>query len=92
LDAVDALDADIFVPGHGPIPPNPRDTRAGLHRFRQMLVDVRDSVQKEIARGATEDQAVAAIRWPQYEKLQGYDTQREIAVRRFYQQLTGKLR
>ena len=91
LDAVEALGADIFVPGHGPIPPDPRDTRQGLRRFRQMLVDVRDAVQKEVARGATEDQAVAAIRWPQYEKLQGYDAQRETAVRRLYQQLTGKL-
>ena len=91
LDAVEALGADIFVPGHGPIPPDPRETRQGLRRFRQMLVDVRDAVQKEIARGATEDQAVAAIRWPQYEKLQGYDTQRETAVRRLFQQLTGKL-
>ena len=92
LDAVEALEADIFVPGHGPIPPDPRETRQGLRRFRQMLVDVRDAVQREIARGATEDQAVAAIRWPQYEKLPGYDAQREIAVRRLYQQLTGKLR
>jgi len=91
LDAVEALGADIFVPGHGPIPADPRETRQGLRRFRQMLVDVRDAVQKEIARGATEDQAVAAIRWPQYEGLQGYDAQRETAVRRLYQQLTGKL-
>jgi glyoxylase-like metal-dependent hydrolase (beta-lactamase superfamily II) len=91
LDTVEALDADIFVPGHGPIPSNPRDSRQGLRRFRQMLVDVRDAVQKEIARGATEDQAVAAIQWPQYEKLQGYTAQRETAVRRLYQQLTGKL-
>ncbi len=91
LDAVEALGADIFVPGHGPIPADPRDTRQGLRRFRQMLVDVRDAVEKEIAGGATEDQAVAAIRWPQYEKLQGYNTQRETAVRRLYQQLTGKL-
>jgi glyoxylase-like metal-dependent hydrolase (beta-lactamase superfamily II) len=91
LDAVDALGADIFVPGHGPIPADPRETRQGLRRFRQMLVDVRDAVQKEIARGATEDQAVAAIRWPQYEKMQGYGAQRETAVRRLYQQLTGKL-
>jgi cyclase len=90
LDAVDGLGADIFVPGHGPIPADPRETRQGLRRFRQMLVDVRDAVQKEIARGATEDQAVAAVRWPQYEKMQGYDTQRETAVRRLYQQLTGK--
>jgi glyoxylase-like metal-dependent hydrolase (beta-lactamase superfamily II) len=91
LDAIEALGADIFVPGHGPVPADPRETRQGLQRFRQMLVDVRDAVQKEIARGATEDQAVAAIRWPQYEKMQGYDTQRETAVRRLYQQLTGKL-
>ena len=91
LDAVDALGAEILVPGHGPIPPDPRETRQGLQRFRQMLVDVRDSVQKEIARGATEDQAVATLKWPQYEKLQGYDAQRETAVRRVYQQLTGKL-
>jgi glyoxylase-like metal-dependent hydrolase (beta-lactamase superfamily II) len=91
LDAVEALAADIFVPGHGPIPADPKETRQGLRRFRQMLADVRDAVQKEIARGATEDQAVAAIRWPQYERLLGYDAQRETAVRRLYQQLTGKL-
>jgi glyoxylase-like metal-dependent hydrolase (beta-lactamase superfamily II) len=91
LDAIEALDADIFVPGHGPLPADPRQTRQGLRQFRQMLVDVRDTVQKEVARGATEDQAVATIRWPQYEKLLGYDTQRETAVRRLYQQLTGKL-
>jgi hypothetical protein len=57
-----------------------------------MLVDVRDAVQKEITRGATEDQAVATIRWPQYEKMQSYDAQRETAVRRLYQQLTGTLK
>jgi len=33
----------------------------GLHRFRQMLVDLRDPVQKEIARGATEDQAAVNL-------------------------------
>lgn len=92
LDAVEALDAEIFVPGHGRIPADPRETRQDLRRFRQMLVDVRDAVQKEIAGGATEDQAAAAIRWPQYEKMQSYDAQRETAVRRLYQQLTGTLK
>ena len=91
LDAVEALGAEIFVPAHGPIPANPRETRQGLGRFRQMLVDIRDAVQKEIARGATEEQAVATIRWPQYEKMQGYNAQREVAVRRLYKQLTGAL-
>jgi len=91
LDAVDALPADIFVPAHGPIPPDPRATRQSLNRFRQMLLDIRDAVQREVARGATEEQAVATIRWPQYEKLQGYNAEREVAVRRLYRQLTGTL-
>jgi glyoxylase-like metal-dependent hydrolase (beta-lactamase superfamily II) len=91
LDAIDGLGAEIFVPAHGPIPADPRETRQGLGRFRQMLVDIRDAVQKELARGATEDQAAAAIRWPQYEKMQGYNAQREVAVRRLYRQLTGAL-
>jgi glyoxylase-like metal-dependent hydrolase (beta-lactamase superfamily II) len=92
LDAIDTLGADIFVPAHGPIPADPRETRQELGRFRQMLVDIRDAVQQEVTRGSTEDQAVAAIRWPQYEKMQGYNAEREVAVRRLYQQLTGALR
>ena len=91
LDAVEALGAEIFVPAHGPVPADPRETQQGLRRFRQMLVDIRDAVAQEIARGATEDQAVAAVRWPQYEKMRGYDAQRETAVRRLYRQLTGAL-
>ena len=92
LDAVEALPADIFVPGHGPIPADPKETRQGLHRFRQMLVDLRDAVQKEIARGATEDQAAAAIKLPQYEQMQGYKSQREVAVRRTYREIMGTLK
>jgi glyoxylase-like metal-dependent hydrolase (beta-lactamase superfamily II) len=91
LDAVEGLGADIFVPAHGPIPVDPRETRQGLGRFRQMLVDIRDAVRNEVTRGATEDQAAATIRWPQYEKMQGYNAQREVAVRRLYRQLTGAL-
>jgi glyoxylase-like metal-dependent hydrolase (beta-lactamase superfamily II) len=92
LDAIEALPADILVPGHGPIPQDPKETRQGLHRFRQVLVDLRDAVQQEIARGATEDQAVAAIKLPQYERMQGYTSQREVAVRRMYREILGTLK
>ena len=91
LDAVEALGADIFVPGHGPIPADPRGTRAGLHRMLQILIDARDAIQNEIARGATEDQAVAAVKLQQYEKLPTFAAQREVTVRRMYKELTGKL-
>jgi glyoxylase-like metal-dependent hydrolase (beta-lactamase superfamily II) len=91
LDAVETLDADIFVPGHGPLPADPRATRAGLRLLRQILVDARDALQKEIARGATEDQAAAAVTLPQYEKMPNYAAQRETTVRRMYKELKGQL-
>jgi len=34
LDAIEALPADIFVPGHGPISEDPKETRQGLHLAR----------------------------------------------------------
>ena len=91
LDAVKALDADIFIPGHGPVPADPKQTRAALDRARQILVDARDGIQNEIARGATEDQAVAAVKLQQYEKLPSFTGQREVVLRRIYRELKGTL-
>jgi len=91
LDAVKALGADIFVPGHGPIPEDPKQTRAALDRLRQLLVDARDGIQAEIARGATEDQTVAAVKLQQYEKLPSFAGQREVVLRRMYKELMGNL-
>lgn len=91
LDAVRALDADIFIPGHGPIPDDPRQTRAALDRARQILVEARDGIQNQIARGATEDQAVAAVPLQQYEKLYAFAAQREVVLRRIYKELKGTL-
>ena len=91
LDGVAALAADVFVPGHGPIPADPKETRAGLQRMRQLLIDARDAIQHEISRGATEDQAVAAVKLQQYEKLPTYAAQREVTVRRIYKELSGSL-
>ena len=91
LDAVRALDADIFIPGHGPIPEDPKQTRAALDRMRQILVEARDGLQSEIARGASEDQAVAAVKLDQYAKLYAFAAQREVVLRRMYKELKGTL-
>jgi len=91
LDAVQALGADIFIPGHGPIPDDPKQTRAALERARQILVDARDGVQNAIAQGATEDQAVSAVTLQQYEKLPSFAAQREVVLRRIYKELKGTL-
>ena len=91
LDTLKALDADIFIPGHGPIPDDPKQTRAALDRARQILVDARDGVQNQIAQGATEDQAVAAVKLDQYSKLYAFMGQREVVLRRIYRELKGTL-
>jgi len=91
LDVVRALDADIFIPGHGPVPDDPKQTRAALERARQILVEARDGVQSEIAKGANEDAAVAAVKLQQYEKLYAFGAQREVVLRRIYKELKGTL-
>ena len=93
LDTALNLEADIFVPGQGPssLLSNPRASRQALVRARQVLVDFRDGVEKEIARGATEDQAAASVLLPQYQGMVGYQQQRELLVRRTYQGLKGTL-
>jgi glyoxylase-like metal-dependent hydrolase (beta-lactamase superfamily II) len=91
VEAALSLDADIFVPGHSSLPADPKQSRDEFLRYRQMLVDVRDSVAQAITGGVPEDQAVATIQWPQYERLRGYDNQRPNVIRRLYRQLTGAL-
>ena len=79
------------MPGHGFLPDDPRETRDGLRRHRQILLDVREAVQQQIERGATEDQAAAAIDLPQYRRFQGYSRAMEMAVHRTHQELTAGL-
>ena len=88
LEAIETLEADIFVPGHGFLPDDPRDTRQGLRRHWQILADVQEAVQREIDRGATEDEAVANIDFPQYQRFKGYPRALPMAVRRSYTELT----
>ena len=91
IDIALQLEADIFVPGHGSLTDDPRESRQALVRFRQVLVDARDAVQKEIARGATEDQVTDAVLLPQYKHLSGYEEQREVVLQRTYRDLKGIL-
>ena len=88
LDAVEALPADIFVPGHGPIPADPeKPAKAFIVSARCWSICATRA--KRDPRGATEDQAAAAIKFPQYEQMQGYKSQREVAVRRTYRERIG---
>jgi len=95
IDTVLGLEADIFVPGQGGTDMFevgfPGDSRQKLINFRQILVDARDAVQREIDRGASEEEVVANVLLSQYQDLGGYERQREVVVRRTYQDLKGTL-
>ena len=96
IDIVLNMEADIFVPGQGGndmfAVGFPGDSRQKLINFRQILADARDTIQQEIARGATEDEVVANVLLSQYQDLGGYEQQREVVVRRTYLDLKGMLR
>ena len=62
-----------------------------IQGHRQILLDVREAVERQIAQGATEDEAVAGVDLPQYRRFQGYSTAMEMAVRRTYLELTTGL-
>jgi hypothetical protein len=62
------------------------------------LLAVRDAVQAEIAKGATEDEATARLPLEQYRGMTGWDgvgggtvPQHEVMVRRMYRELKGTL-
>jgi glyoxylase-like metal-dependent hydrolase (beta-lactamase superfamily II) len=91
LEKAEAMKADIFVPGHGFLPKDLKETRAGLQRQRQILNDVRDAVRKQVDRGASADEAVRVIDLPLLKKFKGYERALEIAVRRIHRELTTGL-
>ncbi len=94
INAIDIalnLEADIFVPAHGRMD-DPQDSRAALMRFRQLLADTRDAVQREIAQGATEDEVADNVLLSEYADWTLYrHPQRQVFLRRFYRDLKGTL-
>jgi glyoxylase-like metal-dependent hydrolase (beta-lactamase superfamily II) len=62
-----ATEKTIVIPGHGP----PVSNRAGLQRFRDMLVTVRDRVAKLKAGGRSLDEIVAARPTADFDEVWG---------------------
>jgi len=88
IEAAERLEADIFIPGHGFLPRDLKQTRAELRNHWQILKDVRDAVALQVKKGASETEALAAVDLPQFKKFKGYQRALKIAVRRIYRELT----
>ena len=68
-----------------------KESRAWIDRQWQVLKEIRDSVQRQVDRGASEEEAVRRIDLPQLKKFKGYERALEIAVRRIHRELTAGL-
>jgi glyoxylase-like metal-dependent hydrolase (beta-lactamase superfamily II) len=95
IDTILGMDVDIVVPGQGHenmfSAGFPGYSREKLMSFRQVLVDARDAVQREIDRGATEEDVLRTVLLSEYQDLGSYDRQREVVVSRTYRDLKGTL-
>lgn len=87
LSAIDKLDWNIVIPGHGGIQRN-RDT---IHTFVAYLQDLVASTKAAVAKGQTADQTVQDVDLRKYSKMPNYDDRNADSVRRTYAELTGKL-
>jgi glyoxylase-like metal-dependent hydrolase (beta-lactamase superfamily II) len=92
LDAVRALDADIFIPGHGPIPTIPgRRARRSIARGRFSSRHA-TAFRIRFAQGANRGSGAARVKLDLYSKLFAFGNQREVVLRRIYRELKGTLR
>lgn len=84
LQSVLKIEADVFVPGHGPV-----GDRKAVEKFLHYFEDLQAMVQPAVARGERLDQAVAAIRIP--EKYSNYAFQNLFPsnVQKMYVELKG---
>jgi cyclase len=85
LGHVLALDVAVVVPGHGP-----PATLADVDRFRAMLIELREAVDRALKAGLLEEAAVQAVALPQYAHLQRYAEWRPIDVRAAYRYLRAR--
>ncbi len=88
IEAVEALNVDILIPGHGFLPKDLKNSRVFLRRQWQILKDVREAVHAQVKRGLSVDEAVKSIDLPQYKRFKGYERAMEIAARRIYREVT----
>jgi len=81
------LDADRYVPGHGPVV-----GRDAVAKFRDALSGLRDEVAAALVAGRTIDEAQAAVAVPAFSGWALHDEWRPHAIKRVYRELKGLLR
>lgn len=91
IDAALAMNARIYVPGHGFVEEGTR-SREELLEFRRALQHVIAEATRLHALGIGPDDALKRVDWGPYGKWMLADTQSLVAIRQVYAEIEGKIR
>ncbi len=91
IDAALQMDVDLFVPGHGFIE-EPKAAREELVEYQKALRAVIAEVNRLHTQGLSVDEAVKQANWGPYAQWYLAEQQGPIAVRKVYDEITGKLK
>ena len=84
LDELLALDAEVYVPGHGPVA-----GRADLLAYKKYLLDLRREVKRLKVAGRSLDEVKREIRLPEYDELIMYDKWLPLNAAKVFTELGG---
>jgi len=87
LESVQKLDWNIVIPGHGGVQRN----RETINGFMAYVKDLVAGVKQAAAGGMTVDQAVKSVDLSKYSGLPHYEDRNADAIRRTYDEVTGKI-
>ena len=90
LEAAQALNADVYVPGHGFVD-SPEILRAELEIYRRAVVQVVEEVRRLHDQGLSLEDAQAAVDFGELGGWSLSSSQVPVAVRQVYRELDGEL-
>jgi cyclase len=90
LDRAEKMDVNLYIAGHG-FTEDPAVSKEELHAYHKALQYVIDEATRLYKAGVPVDQAIKQANWGEYGSWTLAGSQGPIAVRKVYEELSGKL-
>jgi glyoxylase-like metal-dependent hydrolase (beta-lactamase superfamily II) len=91
LDRAEQMNADLYIPGHG-FTETAAVSKEELHNFHKALQFVIDEATRLYKAGVPVDDAIKQANWGEYKSWTLASSQGPIAIRKVYEERSGKLR
>jgi cyclase len=91
LDRAERMNVDLYIPGHG-FTETAAVSKEELHNYHRALQYVIEEATRLYKAGVPVDDAIKQANWGEYKSWTLAGSQGPIAIRKVYEQLSGKLR